>query len=65
MKLYTLCIMFDPDNDEVEFIEETIDDLDSEQDFEIIYNGTDLLDYMDDKTIKMLFDTKAYVLGIT
>jgi hypothetical protein len=63
MKIYNLTIMFDPDSDEVEFIEETIDDTSDDDEICLMLNDKDITEYFDKETLKLLVN--ANELGIT
>ena len=63
MKVYNLTIMFNPDSDEVEFIEETIDDLSDDNQISLIINNIDITESFDKETLKLLVD--ANEVGIS
>ena len=56
MKIYNLTIMFDPDSEEVEFIEETIDDASDDDEICLMLNDKDITEYFDKETLKLLVD---------
>ena len=62
MKIYNLTIMFDPDSEEVEFIEETIDDASDDDEICLMLNDKDITEYFDKETLKLLVD--ANELGL-
>ena len=63
MKIYNLTIMFNPKTDEVEFIEETVDDLSDDNEISLIINDIDITESFDNATLKLLVD--ANEVGIS
>jgi len=54
MKIYNLTIMFNPKTDEVEFIEETVDDLSDDNEISLIINDIDITKSFDRATLRLL-----------
>ena len=63
MKIYNLTIMFNPKTDEIEFIEETVDDLSDDNEISLIINDIDITESFDNATLKLLVD--ANEVGIS